>query len=108
MDMAEPEALRCLAALAHDTRLQLFKQLLRAEPLGLTPGELMIDRTISPATLSFHLKELMKAGLVLPRRSGKFIHYRVDLAAMNGLVRHLTDQCCADTACQAVETGAAC
>lgn len=88
-----------LAALAHDTRLALFRRLVQVGPPGLTPGELMAEFVLPPATLSFHLKELTRAGLLLARHEGRFIHYAPDVTAMNALLGYLTENCCAGADC---------
>lgn len=92
-------AVNRLTALAHDTRLGLFRRLVVAGPAGLTPGELAAEFALAPATLSFHLKALSRAGLLLAQPEGRFIRYRADFNAMNALLAYLTDNCCAGAAC---------
>jgi DNA-binding transcriptional ArsR family regulator len=87
-------AVSALAALAQHTRLAIFRLLVEHARDGLTPGALATRLDLAPATLSFHLKELAGAGLIEDRREGRFIWYRPDLAAMNGLLSYLTDHCC--------------
>src|SRR5215470_18336929 len=84
-----------LAALAQQTRLAVFRLLVQQGPTGLAAGEIASKLDIAPATLSFHLKELNRAGLVKPRQDGRFIYYAADFAAMNGLIGFLTENCCA-------------
>lgn len=89
-----------LAALAHDTRLGLFRRLVVAGPAGLTPGELAAEFALAAATLSFHLKELSRAGLLTAEQDGRYIRYRADFTAMNALLGYLTENCCAGAACE--------
>jgi DNA-binding transcriptional ArsR family regulator len=86
--------LKALAALAQDTRLALFRLLVEQGPAGMTPGRLAEALEVPSATLSFHLKELANAGLIRARQESRFIHYRADFDAMNGLVGYLTENCC--------------
>ncbi len=88
------EAIASLAALAQETRLAIFRLLVEYAPGGLTPGAIALRLKLAPATLSFHLKELAHAGLIVDRREGRFIWYRADLVTMTGLVAYLTANCC--------------
>jgi ArsR family transcriptional regulator, arsenate/arsenite/antimonite-responsive transcriptional repressor len=88
-----------LAALAQPLRLQVFRALVVAGPRGLTPGAMSKGAGVPPATLSFHLKELMSAGLVSQQRDGRFLIYRADFARMNGLLAYLTENCCEGSGC---------
>lgn len=90
-----------LAALAHETRLELFRQLVRKGPGGESAGELARRLGIPPQTLSFHLKELTRAGLLKPRRAGRHVYYAVDFHHARRLVGYLSDSCCADDGTQA-------
>ena len=83
-----------LGALAQDTRLTVFRRLVQAGPTGLSVGA--ISRTVrtSPATLSFHLKELCRAGLIVQRRAGRFIYYAANCDRMDALIAFLTRNCC--------------
>ena len=63
-------------------------------PEGLCAGEIAERLSLAAPTLSFHLKELSQAGLIASRQDGRFIWYRADLSAMNGLVGYLTENCC--------------
>lgn len=88
------ETVAALAALAQDTRLRVFRLLVRHGGSGLAAGEIAAALEVAPATLSFHLKELSHAGLVRTRHEGRFIYYSADFAAMNELLAFLTDNCC--------------
>jgi len=88
------KAVTALAALAQETRLAIFRLLVEHAREGLTPGAISLRLKLAPATLSFHLKELANAHLIEDRRDGRFIWYRPDVGAMNGLIGYLTENCC--------------
>ena len=92
--MKTSSVLVALAALAQETRLAVYRLLVEHAPEGLTAGEVAEKLRIAPASLSFHLKELTHAGLIVPRPDGRFLWYRADLEAMNGVVGYLTENCC--------------
>jgi DNA-binding transcriptional ArsR family regulator len=83
-----------LAALAQDTRLAVYRLLVEHAPEGLPAGQIAERLDISPATLSFHLKELTQAGLLVSRQDGRFVWYCTALDVMNALVGYLTENCC--------------
>ena len=98
--MESKNALLALAALAQDTRLKIFRMLIEAGPTGRVVGEIGAELQTSPATLSFHLKELTRAELITSRQAGRFIYYAANFAQMNALLGFLTENCCArDSAC---------
>jgi DNA-binding transcriptional ArsR family regulator len=97
--MEEQDIIRALGALAHDIRLRVFRALVVAGPEGMTPGRLGEALAVAPTTLSFHLKELCNAGLLLQARSGRNLIYRADYARMGALMAYLTENCCAGDAC---------
>ena len=92
--MKEKDALAALSALAQDARLRIFRKLVGAAPAGLRPGELSDALGVPGSTLSFHLKELARAGLVTHRREGRSLVYRPALARTAELVAYLTAHCC--------------
>lgn len=92
--METEQAVTALAALAHETRLEAFRRLVAAGPEGVAAGELAAALVVAPATLSFHLKELSRAGLVGARRRGRQIFYAVDFAGTRGLIDFLMQDCC--------------
>jgi DNA-binding transcriptional ArsR family regulator len=83
-----------LAALAHATRLSVFRTLIRAGSGGVTAGELASGAGISPSNMTFHLKELASAGLVQSWREGRQIRYAVRIEEVRGLITFLTEECC--------------
>jgi DNA-binding transcriptional ArsR family regulator len=100
--MEEKLAVFALAALAQVMRLRIFRALIGAAPRGLTPGELSATLDVPGSTLSFHLKELMHAGLVTQEREGRKLIYRPSIAQMNELLAYLTANCCQGAACEVV------
>jgi DNA-binding transcriptional ArsR family regulator len=92
--MEEKDVVKALAALAQPNRLQVFRSLVMAGPEGSTPGELGEHLGVPNATLSFHLKELMNAGLIRQQRQGRNLIYRVEFGQMNGVLAYLTENCC--------------
>lgn len=92
--METSSALRALGALAHETRLGIFRLLVEYGPPGLSAGEIGRQLGLPNATLSFHIRELAMAGLVSARQQGRFIHYATDFAAMRALVAYLSENCC--------------
>jgi ArsR family transcriptional regulator len=101
--MKQDEAITALAALAQESRLAVFRLLVKRGPEGFTPGDLMERLAIPAPTLSFHLKELVRAGLVQSRRESRFLFYSASFERMRGLIGFLTERCCslADDECDA-------
>jgi DNA-binding transcriptional ArsR family regulator len=93
--MEKQTAIGALAALAQETRLDVFRLLVRAGPDGLPAGAVGEALELPPATLSFHLKELTSAGLIRYEKAGRSRIYTPDFAAMRELVGYLTENCCA-------------
>ncbi|NNE42714.1 MAG: winged helix-turn-helix transcriptional regulator [Gemmatimonadetes bacterium] len=88
------DALGTLAALAQETRLRAFRLLVCAGSDGLSAGEIAEELQVPPATLSFHLKELTRAGLVGARREGRSIRYALRAEGMQEFLRFLSEDCC--------------
>jgi ArsR family transcriptional regulator, arsenate/arsenite/antimonite-responsive transcriptional repressor len=97
--MQEQDVIRALGALAHAHRLQVFRALVVAGPGGMTPSVMSEGSGIAPTSLSFHLKELMNAGMVTQERQGRNLVYRASFDHMNGLLAYLTENCCQGDAC---------
>ncbi|AYA92768.1 MULTISPECIES: ArsR/SmtB family transcription factor [Stenotrophomonas] len=93
--METSNAITALTALGHATRLAAFRLLVEAGPAGRMAGDIATALQVPPATLSFHLKELVQAGLVESESQGRHVCYRANFDAMNGLVQYLTHNCCA-------------
>lgn len=92
--MKTNDAVRALGALAQESRLTMYRLLVKRGPEGFNPGELSERLGIPAPTLSFHLKELQRAGLVASRREGRFLRYSADFGQMRGLLDFLTENCC--------------
>ena len=87
-------AIAALGALAHETRLALFRLLVRSGPEGLAAGAIAEEIGVPPSSLSFHLQELVHAGLITQRRLSRNLIYSAQYAAMNELILYLTENCC--------------
>jgi len=83
-----------LAALAQETRLAVFRLLIEAGPGGLPAGLIATRLEVAPATLSFHLNQLERAGLLASRRNGRQILYAADIEGTRRLLAFLTEDCC--------------
>ena len=105
--MEEADVVKALGALAQPVRLQVFRALVVAGSDGATPGLLAELLSLPASSLSFHLKELVGAGLVTQERISRNLVYRVSFDRMNGLLAYLTENCCQGQECVA-EPSAAC
>ena len=92
--MKNADAVASLAALAQDSRLDVFRLLVEAGPEGMPAGHIAASLKLPPSALTFHLDRLREAGLIAVRRDGRSMIYAAQLAAMNALVAYLTDHCC--------------
>jgi ArsR family transcriptional regulator, arsenate/arsenite/antimonite-responsive transcriptional repressor len=100
--MDETEVVKSLAALAQPVRLKVFRALVVAGEVGMLPGTMAEGLEIPPNTLSFHLKELLHAGLVTQERASRNLIYRAAYGHMNELLSYLTQNCCQGTPCALV------
>jgi DNA-binding transcriptional ArsR family regulator len=87
-----------LGALAHEHRLAIFKLLVERGPEGLPAGHIGSRLKLVPSSLTFHLQNLQRAGLINQRRESRQLIYSADYKAMNEVVGYLTENCCADSA----------
>ena len=94
--MRSNETVAALSALAQETRLAIFRRLVRAGPKGEAAGVIGEALKIAGPTLSFHLKALERVGLVSARRESRNIFYAVDCERMRGLLDYLVSDCCAN------------
>jgi ArsR family transcriptional regulator, arsenate/arsenite/antimonite-responsive transcriptional repressor len=93
--MEKIDAVAALAALAQDSRLDVYRLLVQAGPEGMPAGAIADALKLAPNTLTFHLDRLRVAGLVAVRRDGRSMIYTARYEAMNGLIAYLTENCCA-------------
>jgi ArsR family transcriptional regulator, arsenate/arsenite/antimonite-responsive transcriptional repressor len=108
--MNKSQALVCFAALAQDTRLRIVRLLVKAGPGGMRAGAVAEAMGVSPSNMSFHLKELERAGLIAPRRNARQIFYAANYDGLSGVIRFLMEDCCAGRAevCAPVLTSPCC
>ncbi|NJO22155.1 MAG: helix-turn-helix transcriptional regulator [Sphingomonadales bacterium] len=92
--MDEKQIVAALAALAQEHRLRIFRLLVAHGPSGLPAGEIADRIGIGATNMSFHLKELDRAGLLRATRQGRFIRYAIHVDGMRELLTYLTEQCC--------------
>lgn len=98
--MEENLAIASLAALAQTMRLRIFRALVGAGPEGMTPSALSAMLDVPASTLSFHLKELTRSGLVTQERESRHLIYRPSIAQMNALMGYLSAHCCQGEGCE--------
>ena len=92
--MKSKEAVGALSALASEPRLGVYRLLVKRGPEGYTPSVLIEHLDLPAPTLSFHLKGLVQAGLVISRREGRNLYYSPNFERMNELIGFLTENCC--------------
>ena len=92
--MKSTKAVDALAALAQESRLAVFRLLIRNAPEGLTAGVIGERLDLPAPTLSFHLKTLAQAGLVSTVQEGRYVRYRAEMPGINALISFLTEDCC--------------
>src|ERR1700685_1028744 len=92
--MKKPDAVAALAALAQDSRLGVYRLLVRAGPEGMPAGRVAEELDLAPNTLTFHFDRLRDAGLVTVRRDGRSMIYAARFETMNGLLAFLPQNFC--------------
>lgn len=97
--MERKSALSALSALAQESRLAVFRALVKAGPEGMAAGVISERTDIPPSSLSFHLKELAHANMVESRQEGRFVIYSANFSTMNALLSFLTENCCGGESC---------
>ena len=103
--MKKEKAIAALAALAQESRLDVFRMLVQSGPDGMPAGEIGAKLGVPSPTLSFHLNHLKHAGLVTCRRDSRSIIYSADYKAMNDLISYLMENCCRGNAEQCAPVG---
>ncbi|PXX42483.1 ArsR/SmtB family transcription factor [Undibacterium pigrum] len=101
--METKKVLLALAALAQESRLALFRLLVQVGPAGLAASKISEQLGIPPSSLSFHLKELSHADLVISRQAGRFVFYSANMSTMNQMLGFLTENCCGGNPCTPVQ-----
>lgn len=92
-------AVQSLLALGQETRLAIFRLLVQAGPEGMNAGAIAAAVGVPAATLSFHIAQMARAGLVASRQQSRFIFYSANFTAMDDLIAYLTDNCCQGGQC---------
>lgn len=92
--MKKSRALDALAALAHDTRLEIVRRLVPKGRAGLAAGDIGRLANVSASRLSFHLATLENAGLITSRRESRNVIYRIEHEKLGGLISYLMNDCC--------------
>lgn len=97
--MKTKEVVTALAALAQESRLGVFRLLVQVGPAGMAASKIAEQLQIPSSSLSFHLKELSHADLIVSRQEGRFIIYSANIRQMNTLMGFLTENCCGGNPC---------
>jgi ArsR family transcriptional regulator len=103
--MEKTDAIQILTALGHDTRMDVFRLLVRAASFtpgagGMAAGDIANELDLPAPTLSFHLKEMSRAGLVEGQRRGRSIHYTACTSTLQSVAQFLLEDCCQGQGCQ--------
>ncbi len=101
--MNTKNVITALAALAQESRLSVFRLLVRVGPEGMAASKIADELGIPPSSLSFHLKELTHAELITPRQDGRFIIYSAHILKINEVTGFLMENCCGGNPCSPVQ-----
>jgi DNA-binding transcriptional ArsR family regulator len=102
--MNEQVAVTALSAIAHEGRLAIFRLLVQSAD-AVAAGDIAAALAIPASTLSFHLKALQQAGLIVVRQEGRFMYYSPNREAFNSLLAYLTENCCGGGGCPITHQG---
>ena len=97
--MKTTDVVSALSALAQDSRLSIFRTLVQAGSAGLPAGKIGEATQTAPSSITFHMKELVRADLVSSRNEGRFVIYTANFETMNAVLEFLTQNCCGGNAC---------
>lgn len=98
--MKTAAAISAFGALAHEHRLAIYRLLVQRGPEGLSAGAIGGRVGLLPSSLTFHLQNLQRAGLIAQQRISRQLIYSADFGAMNELIGYLTDNCCGQGSAQ--------
>ncbi len=104
--MNTPEIARTLSELGNETRLDIFRLLIKRGSTGMSIGDIGTELSLAASTLAFHLKGLVQSGLVTQEKQGRQTVCRANLDALTTVLRQLEDECCIDEDTQANERNA--
>lgn len=102
--MEMKDVVKALIAIGNESRLGIYRQLVQKGPAGMAAGDISRLSGIAPSSLSFHLKELVNAGLLEQRQEGRYVFYSARYHTMTDLIGFLTDNCCDGNPCMPVPT----
>jgi ArsR family transcriptional regulator len=105
--MKAPQIIEALGALAHEHRLAIFRLLVERGPDGLPAGHIAERVGLVPSSLTFHLQNLQRAGLITQRRESRQLIYAADFTAMDAVIGYLTENCCAGSDARCVAANCA-
>lgn len=97
--METQDVVVALTALAQSSRLAIFRLLVQVGEAGMPAGKIAESLEIAPSSLSFHLKELVHAGMILQRQEGRFLIYSANFNRMKSVLGFLSDNCCNGNSC---------